>query len=139
MPLYSCALSFVRKVLLKSHGDEKIENARGQVAVTSEDVKLIPDVIGNPDRILLGSDYRGKRTIIFQKDENGLMRVVTFSGSRTNALNVQTFYKKKSLSSLTDANAPATTSKTSADTALSDSSVSQPDKTERKLPIFVVP
>lgn len=59
--------SAVRHVI-KKHGDEKTEQARGQVAVTEADFELIPDVVAGPDKVLFGTKNRlGKEQVVYLK------------------------------------------------------------------------
>jgi hypothetical protein len=40
--------------IIKKHGDEKAEKARGQEPITEDDIAAIPDVVMHPDSIILG-------------------------------------------------------------------------------------
>lgn len=53
---------------MKNHGDAGKEVRRGQIAVTPEDFDSIPQVIADPDRILLGTRNRiGRPQIVYLK------------------------------------------------------------------------
>lgn len=57
----------VRKIF-KDHGTEKTEIPRGQVPITNEDFKNIPNIINNPDCISKsGESAQGKPAIKFEK------------------------------------------------------------------------
>ena len=43
----------------KHHSDKKIEDQRGQVAITEEDFKLLPGILSDPDRVELSTDSDG--------------------------------------------------------------------------------
>jgi hypothetical protein len=45
--------SFVTHVI-RQHGDEKSERARGQIAVTQADIAKIPDIVRKPDYAVIG-------------------------------------------------------------------------------------
>jgi DNA polymerase III sliding clamp (beta) subunit (PCNA family) len=64
--------------ILKNHGNAKIEEARGQVAITKEDFDKIPNVMNNPDRVAnVGiSKINQKPLIVYLKRVNGVILVV---------------------------------------------------------------
>jgi len=56
---------------LKNHGNEISEAKRGQVAVTSKDIKKIPDIIYSYDKVeFSGKNKIGRETITFTKKMN---------------------------------------------------------------------
>ena len=123
---YNCTLKSyeVIKILQNSHGDEAYESARGQRAITKEDISMIPKIIENPDKISLDSKlYEGKPVIKFEKTINGKTTVVSYVSKKHHDLTVQTMYagkKNRSLASATDApeSGPlSVTSKTTSGTA----------------------
>ena len=59
--------------IIKNHGDVLMESARGQIAVTPEDIANLPKILSNPDRIYLSTetDRRGRPVIVFEKVLNG--------------------------------------------------------------------
>lgn len=112
---YNCTLRAdeIRKILLKSHGDESKEAARGQRAVTKWDILNIPVVIQSPDTISLGQDTDGgKPSIVFSKQVNGKTTVVSYVSDKHLDLTVKTMYawaKKGSLPTAADVKSPALT------------------------------
>ena len=82
----------VRKIL-KDHGNDAKEAARGQRAVVPDDFGHITDVILNPTSIALsGQNYMGKPAIIFSGENNGRMNVVAVVSDKRLDLFVQTVY-----------------------------------------------
>ena len=55
--------------MIKNHGDILTEQARGQVAVTADDIARIPEILAAPDRVYLSdeTDTKGRKTLIFEK------------------------------------------------------------------------
>ncbi|MBR0568360.1 hypothetical protein J5J83_19740 [Azoarcus sp. L1K30] len=52
----------------KSHGNQKKESARGQVAITDADIEAIPDIIAAPDRTIYGlKNDIGRDMIVYLK------------------------------------------------------------------------
>lgn len=52
----------------KNHGDAKSEAARGQIAVTEEDLLAIPDILDAPDVVVFGRKTRlGRDQIVYLK------------------------------------------------------------------------
>ena len=55
--------------IINRHGNEKQEAARGQIAITGEDFKTIPEIIYNPDFVAFGGkNAKGKDLIVFGKN-----------------------------------------------------------------------
>ncbi|MCC7466937.1 MAG: hypothetical protein IT261_11740 [Saprospiraceae bacterium] len=90
---------------LERHSDAQKEAAHGQVAITDEDLLLIPSIIFNPDRIIY--DHRKKvdlttknEVFIFEKVENCYIYVVkeirrVRKKGKLNRLVFQTMFKTK--------------------------------------------
>lgn len=80
--------------VIKKHGNEKIENARGQIAVTEQDLKNIDDVMNNPDIAVAGVKKNGKdRIILVKNNEHGSVLVEeVLSGNKNKSLNAKTFW-----------------------------------------------
>ena len=54
---------------LNNHGDEKAEKSRGNVGITLDDIKSIPQVLQSPDFIIYGSRTKvGNSAIVFAKN-----------------------------------------------------------------------
>lgn len=52
----------------KSHGDAIKEKARGQIAVTDDDLRMLPFIVAEPDKIAFGTKNRlGKDQIVYLK------------------------------------------------------------------------
>lgn len=121
---FNCAItSFeVRKIINNSHGDFDRESPRGQRVIKKEDILLIPQIINDPDKIVLSSKmYGGKPVIEFEKTIDGRTTVVSYVSTKHKDLFVQTMYggnKKRSLAtSLSGDNSFSHTSETPRSTA----------------------
>jgi hypothetical protein len=53
--------------IFKQHGNEATEKARGQIAVTAQDIASIREIVENPDEVSKGKDINGIETVIFKK------------------------------------------------------------------------
>lgn len=107
----------VRKILLNSHGDEKVEVARGQEPITMDDLKNIPSVITNPDDVSLSEkEYEGKPALLFEKTIDGKNYVVAYVSRKHHDIAIQTMYKKRSLATAENANALSSTPETTSST-----------------------
>lgn len=100
---YNCSIKAdeVEKIF-KSHGNEESENARGQRAVTDNDFKRIPEVMGTPEQIEYAGAYKGKPAIKFVKDGHTVIAVMS---DKHLDLYVQTMYlgqKNRSLATPID-------------------------------------
>ena len=85
--------------ILKQHGDKKIEASKGQLAITKTDLKKIPDVIENFDRIEKGNinkDRNGEhQTVRFiKKYNNNTLYVVEVVPNKSKTLTIKTMWKK---------------------------------------------
>lgn len=78
---------------IKQHGNAVIEANRGQLPITVEDLKAIPEVINSPDKILLGTG----KSIIYRKQVNGVIYYVEVTSKRKGVLNSKTMWKKPSM------------------------------------------
>lgn len=87
--------------IFKQHGNERAERARGQVAITADDLNNLPQVVGAPDRVVLGTSNRlGNDQVAFiKKMEDG--SVLYLEEVRT---------KRKELAAVTARKYPATMS-----------------------------
>ncbi len=106
---YNCTIQAqeIRKILVHSHGNEAFERARGQRAITKEDIINIPEVISSPDSISLSPKlYEGKPVIRFSKTINGRTTVVSYVSKKAPRLSGADDVcerKKGSLATATDA------------------------------------
>ncbi|NNF99489.1 MAG: hypothetical protein HKM93_08935 [Desulfobacteraceae bacterium] len=69
---YSHAIgNYAIKHIMKRHGDPVKETPRGQIAITREDIRQIPDITENPDKIELLTTKLNKPGIGYTKRYNG--------------------------------------------------------------------
>lgn len=93
---HSLDSSAIRHVV-KSHGNEEKEAARGQVAVSREDIEQLGEILGRADRIAAGGKTKqGLELIRYEVDEKGGTTII-FEEVRTKRgkLVPKTFYKLK--------------------------------------------
>ena len=91
----------IKKIINNSHGNEIREDLRGQRVITKEDLLLLPQIINNPDEVILSDKlFEGKPVIEFRKLINGKMKVITYVSSKHHDLTVQTMYSGKKNESL---------------------------------------
>lgn len=97
--------------MMKQHSNQDIEIQHGQIAITKEDIKNIPDIINNPDDITKGTNNKLGQTIRYIKRYNdNSTYVVEVVPDNSNALIIKTMWKKPS--TLTNSIAPSSTSET---------------------------
>lgn len=120
--------------VLNEHSNSN-ENQRGQVPITAEDFKNIPEIINNPDNISdSGKTKQGKPVIKFEKNINGNNVAITYVSDKHKNLELQTMYKfknDKKIDSVTMSNVINTldrTSETNSDTNLINNIIPQTDK-----------
>ena len=118
----------VRKIF-KDHGTEITEKPRGQRPISPDDFALIPDVIGEPDKIEKG-EYKGKPAVEFKRiiDGSNVSVFAVDSGASSLDLFVQTMYagiKKGSIAGMANASTLTRTSTTTAGTASFDSIIAE--------------
>ncbi len=114
--------------ILKHHSN-KTEVLRGQVPVTTEDFKLIPNIISEYDTIKQsGVTEQNKPSITFEKQIGDNYYAVSYVSDKSNSLDIQTMYKtqqKKNSATVSDANIPKLTSETNSGTSSLDSNIAQ--------------
>lgn len=76
--------------ILKNHGNEKSENARGQSAIGLQDFSRIMEVVRGYDKASAGDD-----SIVFEKNIDGNYTLVTTLRTGRKKLAVTTLYKSK--------------------------------------------
>ena len=84
---------------LKTHGNEKKENARGQIAITDEDFEKIPDVVYRPDNITFG-ETDGKNTPLIRyskRFDDGTVIYVEEIRTRQKTLTIKSMWKQKNI------------------------------------------
>jgi leucyl-tRNA synthetase len=86
--------------ILHEHGDAAMESKRGLVAVTFEDLLLIPEIVEFPDKVSpAGKTATGLDGILYEKKINGWICYVEEVRTRHNLLATKTFYKKSAAAS----------------------------------------
>lgn len=109
------------KIMLNSHGDEQKESLRGQRAVKKEDLMLMVDVVGNPDKIVYaGETEQGKPVIRFEKSLGDLYVCVQTVSDKHHTIESKTMYiiKKSHSTGTDDLKSPEATSETNSGKAL---------------------
>ena len=81
--------------ILNEHGDPDTEAVRGQEAVTRDDIARLPEVVGNPDRVIRGEPKRGLERIKYEKRYNSTTYVVEEVRTGAEELATVTMYKQK--------------------------------------------
>lgn len=96
--------------ILQSHGDAATEAARGQAAVTAEDVARIPEVLSSPDRIYLSEqlDAKGRKALVFEKKIGDDYITIQGVSNGKNVLQTDTLYKTKGKARMTRDTMPGT-------------------------------
>ncbi len=95
---------------IKRHSDDSIEATRGQVAITPEDLKKIPEIISDYDAIRPGSvSSAGRKSVIYEKRVNGNIFYVEVVHQGKKTLLGKTMWKEPSRNLVTK-NVPQYTS-----------------------------
>ena len=83
----------------KEHGDSKVEDRRGQIAITEEDYARIPEILDSYDRVSKSPNRThssGNEVIIYEKEfDDGYVYYLEEKRDRRQSLAFQTMYKKK--------------------------------------------
>jgi len=85
---------FIRHIY-SEHGNPEVEEGRGQVPTNNEDIKRIPDIIANPDKIRAGVTKEGKDAVIYEKRVNGTIIYVEEVRTGRGNLAAETLRKHK--------------------------------------------
>jgi hypothetical protein len=119
--------------MLNEHGISSKEIARGMVAITKEDIALIPEIISNPDNITSAGNTRvGREAILYVKKFNGDIYYLEERRTGNQELAAVTLYKKKgAATSNAPEGVPSVTSKTFR--APSDKTIPLSDESVKKL------
>ena len=82
---------------LREHGNAKREGLRGQLAITKDDFRKIPDVIKNYDSVdFTGKTNLGREAILYKKERSdGVVYYVEEVRTGRKTLTIQTMYKQK--------------------------------------------
>jgi hypothetical protein len=81
---------------MKNHGDSKKEIERGNLPLSSSDLENIPDIIGNPDYVVIGAKRYGFDKVIYAKngtDGTTLYFEELLVGNKNKSLRSNTIYK----------------------------------------------
>jgi len=79
--------------MLKEHGDAQVEARRGQIALTPQDIKRIPDILQSFDSVKRGpAQKHGRESVVFSKRVNGTIYYVE-SQIKGGVLASQTMWK----------------------------------------------
>lgn len=109
----------VRKII-KSHGNESIENKRGQRAITKQDLLNVLEIMNNYDEAIEDKGgYQGLRAINFVKYSPTKTTVFAKIRNKSIDLSIHTMYSSKknsNLATVADEKSPASTSKTNSST-----------------------
>ncbi|HZV33500.1 MAG TPA: class I tRNA ligase family protein, partial [Verrucomicrobiae bacterium] len=82
--------------ILNEHGNPTAEEGRGQLAVTLEDIALIPWVVTQPDRVVYaGKTRRRLDGILYERRINGFLCCVEEVRESAGLLAIKTLYKRK--------------------------------------------
>lgn len=76
----------------RHHGNEKTEMARGQRAITVEDIANFHRIVTEFDNVNVGYDADGKEGVIFTKNINGKITAVTVHAGSIKTLSLKTMY-----------------------------------------------
>ena len=81
--------------IIKEHGNSIAEKQKGQLPITKEDIKQIPNVIDNPTKIIKGTNNRNKKTIRYIKNYNNhTIIIVEIIQDKSKNLLIKTMWKK---------------------------------------------
>ena len=83
--------------IMQGHGDALVEAARGQAAVTAEDIARIPEVLSSPDKVYLSekTDAKGRRALVFEKKIGDEYITIQGVSDGKKVLQADTLYKMK--------------------------------------------
>ena len=83
------------KHMMNQYGNPMVEALKGQIAITKEDIKNIPNIINNPDNKVKGTDNKQGKTIKYIKKYNdNNTYVIEVVPNNINALIIKTMWKK---------------------------------------------
>lgn len=119
-----------------SHSDAKKESYQGMIAITPNEVAMLPYIIGEYDSVTYGGKNKEKQDVLrFEKNIDGKKIAVEYISNRRKTINLQTMYgweNKKSSAKELDAKAPNRTPETNFGTSFSDLNVTQSDKNSKR-------
>ncbi len=105
---------------LKAHGNKEREEKRNppQIAITANDLKMIPKIIQDYDDIEKGSVQDGRKSIIYKKRVNGFIYYAEVVLKDKKVLSGKTMWKRPSGSADASSLTPGNTSKTATSPSL---------------------
>jgi len=85
---------FAVRHIFNQHGNAAFEKARGNIAVTPEDLKQLPEILAAPDSVEFSAKQpRGFKRLIIKKRINGFIFVVEEVRGKNHQLQIVTIYK----------------------------------------------
>lgn len=109
--------------MMNQHSDVTKESKKGQIPITSDDIKKIPDIIESPSDIIKGTDNKLGKTIRYIKNYNdNTTFVVEVVPENSNDLIIKTMWKKPSTLTNTTSS-PSSTSETKGSDASSTNNI----------------
>lgn len=96
--------------IIKDHGDALMEQSRGQVAVTADDIARIPEVLSSPDRVYLSeeADSKGRNALVFEKQIGDRYISIQGVSDGKHLLQTDTLYIRKGRTRMTRDTMPGT-------------------------------
>ncbi|MBP2638211.1 MAG: hypothetical protein H6Q72_4118 [Firmicutes bacterium] len=95
---------------INEHGNEIKESERGQLPLTADDLKKIPEIINSYDSIKKGSPSGSHQSVIYQKRINGSVYYVEAVIPKKGVLRSKTMWKKPSAQIVPEKSSPPYTS-----------------------------
>ncbi|MEO5359598.1 MAG: hypothetical protein H7843_04025 [Nitrospirota bacterium] len=81
--------------MINQHGDPATEQARGQIAITKDDIVSIPEITANPDSVeYAGKTRKGQDLLLYTKRINGEIYYYEEVRTGQKELAAKTLYKK---------------------------------------------
>jgi len=85
---------FAVRHIFNQHGNAAFEKARGNIAVTTEDLKRLPEILAAPDSVEFSTKQpRGFKRLIIKKRINGFIFIVEEVRGKNRQLQIITIYK----------------------------------------------
>lgn len=112
--------------IIKEHGDNLVEESRGQIAVTPQDISRINEIVQNPDSIEKGYPLpNGNETVIYKKTIEGTSIYVQEMRDGRRKLTAKTMWKVRAVPPATVETGLVHTSETSS---------TQPPQDDKNIP-----
>jgi len=82
--------------MLNDHSKQAVEDRWNQIAITDSDVKLIPEIINNPDSVIRTKTDSGENAILYEKEiDDTRYSYIEVVGKRKKRLTSKTMWRKK--------------------------------------------